>query len=80
MKADAAFSAAITAHDQAALENLLEADFTWTSADGAVQARSEILLQLSKPGVASEKMQAYAYGDLADIKLTRGESTYCECG
>jgi hypothetical protein len=77
MKADAALSAAITARDPAALGDLLDANFTWTGADGAVRTRSEVMRQLPKTAIASERdaeSRVFAYGDLVDVQVNQARS------
>jgi hypothetical protein len=54
-KADSAFVQAVAHADTAGVEQLLDADFTWTSADGAVHSWSEVVHQLPKTAIASEK-------------------------
>jgi hypothetical protein len=73
-EADAAFVQALARTDRAGVENLLDADFTWTTANGAVQTRSEILQQLPKTAITSEKdaeSRVFTYGDLADVQVNR---------
>jgi hypothetical protein len=77
IQSDAAFAAAVPASDGPALEKLLDADFTWTTADGAVQTRSEVLRQLPKIAIPSERdaeSRIFTYGDLADVLVNRGRS------
>jgi hypothetical protein len=73
-EADAAFVQALARTDRAGVENLLDADFTWTTANSAVQTRSEILQQLPKTAITSEKdaeSRVFTYGDLADVQVNR---------
>jgi hypothetical protein len=75
MLADSAFVQAVAKLDHIALENLLDTGFKWTSADGTVQTRSEVLQKLPASAIASEKdaeSRAYTYGDLADIQVNQG--------
>src|SRR5690348_4739221 len=53
--ADSAFAQAITRGDRAGVKKFLDADFTWTSADGATHPRAEVLRQLPKAAIASER-------------------------
>lgn len=76
-QADTALIQAVTARDRAAIEKFLDADFTWTSADGAVQTRSEVLQQSPQTAIASEKdaeSRVFTYGDLADVQVNQGRS------
>jgi hypothetical protein len=73
-EADAAFVQVLAHADRAGVENLLDADFTWTTANGAVHTRSEILQQLPKTALTSEKdaeSRVFTYGDLADVQVNR---------
>ena len=75
--ADAAFVQAVAHQDRAGVEKLLDADFTWISADSGVSTRSEILQQLPKTAIASEKdaeSRVFTYGDLAVVQVNRGRS------
>jgi hypothetical protein len=76
MQADAAFVQAVAARDRASFEKRLDADFTWTTADGAVQTRPQVLQHL-KTAIASEKdgeSRVFTYGDLADVQVNQGRS------
>lgn len=77
MQTDSAFVQAVAKRDPIALETLLDADFTWMSAAGGVQTRSEVLRQPPKAALANEKdpeFRIFAYGDLADIQVSQGRS------
>jgi hypothetical protein len=77
VKADAEFVKAVTARNRAVLKNLLDTDFTWTTAGGTVQKRSDILRQLPKTAIADEKnaeSRVFTYGSLADIQVNQGRS------
>jgi hypothetical protein len=52
---NAAFVKAVVARDRAALEKL-HADLTWSTAEGGVQTRAEILQHLPKTTTASDKV------------------------
>jgi hypothetical protein len=74
-RADAAFVQAAVNHDQVTLKKLVDADFTWTNADGAVQTRSRVLQELPKIVIPSEKdaeSRVFTYGDLADVQVNQG--------
>ena len=74
-KADWAFVHAVAAADTAGVEKLLDADFTWTSADGAVHRRSEVLHQLPTtaiPNERDEESRVFTYGVLAGVQANRG--------
>ena len=74
-KADFQFVQAVAHADTAGVEKVLDADFTWTSADGAVHSRSEVLHQLPKTAILNEKdeeSRVFTYGVLADVQANRG--------
>jgi len=73
-RADAAFNKAVAAHDQAALGKLLDADFTWTTAEGKVLTRFQAIESIPKPAVPSApapdaESHQYVYGGLADVQI-----------
>jgi hypothetical protein len=77
MRADAAFVEAATKADTAALEKLLDADFTWTNAMGKVQTKGQVLREIPRMAIADAKdaeSKVYAYGDLGDIQINSGRS------
>jgi len=77
MQADMAFQQAIAKADKSALEKLLDADFTWTSAGGRVQNRAQVLRELPMPAITDAKnaeAKAYTYGDLGDVQLNLGRA------
>jgi hypothetical protein len=58
----------------AALEKLLDADFTWTNAAG-VQTKARILREIPKMAISNPKdaeSHVYVYGDLADVQVNSG--------
>jgi hypothetical protein len=72
---DAVLVKAVAARDRSALEKLLDVDFTWTSADGAVQTRGEVLQKVPRSALASEqdpKPRVFTYGGLADVQVNEG--------
>jgi Domain of unknown function (DUF4440) len=77
MRADAAFAEAVTNADNAALQKLLDADFTWTSARGKVQTKAQVLREMAQMAIPSAKdaeSKVYVYGDLGDIQVNSGRS------
>jgi len=77
MKADTAFAQAIEHADKSALEKLLDADFTWTSAAGRVRTKTQVLRDLPKAAIASAKnaeSKSYTYGDLGDVQVNLGRA------
>jgi hypothetical protein len=77
--ADGAFNKAVAAHDQAALGKLLDADFTWTTAEGKILTRFQAIESIPKPvapgapGPNAESHQ-YVYGGLADVQINQGRA------
>jgi Domain of unknown function (DUF4440) len=77
LAADHQFVRALASANTAALEKLLDADFTWTSADGERHSRSEVLKTLPKPLLGDEsgaKLKQLTYGDVSAIMADRGFS------
>lgn len=76
MRADMAFVEAVINTDEAALEKLLDADFTWTNAAGNSQTKAQVLREFPKMVAASAKegeSKVYVYGDLADVQVNTGQ-------
>jgi hypothetical protein len=77
IEADAAFAQAVAKGDGAALEKLLDADFTWIGADGKRETRAQVLRAVPKPAVANAngaESKAYTYGDLGNVQVHSGRS------
>jgi hypothetical protein len=74
LHADRAFVQAIAAADKPALENLLDADFTWTDFDGKTRTKAEVLGDLPKVDATLEQadLKQYTYGDLGDVQANLG--------
>ncbi len=77
LQADQAFVQAVNVADQAALEKLLDADFTWTDFQGKTRTRAEVLrhvgpelIRASEPAASKQ----YAYGELGDVQENLGRS------
>ena len=76
-KADTAFAKAVENADKAALEKLLDADFTWTNAGGQVQTKAQVLRELPKSAITNAKnaeSKAYTYGDLGNVQVNLGRA------
>jgi uncharacterized protein DUF4440 len=77
MGVDTALVETVTNADKAALEKLLDADFTWTNAGGKVQTKARVLREIPKMAITNAKdseSKVYVYGDLADVQLNSGRS------
>jgi hypothetical protein len=76
-KADKALVQAIASADKSTLERLLDADFTWTTEEGSVQSRAQVLRDLPKAAIAnaaSAESRAYTYGDLGNVQSDQGRA------
>jgi hypothetical protein len=76
-QADRAFVQAVGRSDKAALEKLLDADFTWTDFNGKTQTRAQVLQSTPKPAMIDEKdaqIKSYTYGELGDVQVNRGRA------
>ena len=77
VKADTAFAQAISNADQTALDKLLDADFTWTNAQGKVQTRAQVLRELPKAAIMNAKnaeTKSYSYGHLGNVQVNLGRA------
>lgn len=76
MRADTAFVEAVTNADKAALEKLLDPDFTWTNATGKSQTKAQVLREMPRMPIANAKeaeSKVYMYGALADAQVNSGQ-------
>jgi hypothetical protein len=77
VRADTDFARAVAMGDKAALEKLLDADFSWTTAQGKVQTRSQVLRELPRAAITDAKnaeSKAYTYGELGDVQVNFGRA------
>jgi hypothetical protein len=77
MQADRTFVQAVGKSDRAALEKLLDADFTWTDFRGKTQTRAEVLRTAPAPAIVNEKdaeIKQYTYGELGDVQANLGRA------
>ncbi|HSP66640.1 MAG TPA: nuclear transport factor 2 family protein [Bryobacteraceae bacterium] len=77
MHADRAFVLALAKSDTSALEKLLDVDFTWTTAEGQVQTKAQVLRELPKaaiPNANDAASKAYTYGDLGNVQVNLGRA------
>ncbi len=77
IQADRVFVQAVEKADQAALENLLDADFTWTDFEGKTETRAQVVLGVPKPAIANEngaQSKAYTYGQIGDVQTNVGRA------
>ena len=82
LAADRAFVEGAAKSDMAAIENLLDARFTWTDANGKTLTRQEFLQQMPKPAITDPGAQttAHTYGSVESIRSTATKTTRCMCG
>jgi hypothetical protein len=77
MQADVVFAQALAKADKPALERLLDADFTWTSAAGKVETKAEVLRELPQAAILDTRnaeSKAYTYGDLGNVQMNLGRA------
>jgi hypothetical protein len=77
MQADRAFVLALAKSDTSALEKLLDADFTWTTAEGRVQTNAQVLRELPKaaiPNANDAQSKEYTYGDIGNVQVNLGRA------
>ncbi len=74
LQADQAFVAAIAKGDTGATNNLLDANFQWTSVDGKTIAGSKGLQEIPKwlPTSGSAQVTSHTYGDVATMRVDDG--------
>ena len=76
-QADAAFVRAVTNADRSTLENLLDAGFTWTTAEGVVQSKAQVLQQPPRMAISTTdnaESKAYSYGDLGVVQANQART------
>ncbi len=76
-RADRAFVQAVAKADKAALDTLLDGDFTWTDVDGKTAAKAQVLTDLPKIVIANEQgaeRKEYSYGEIGDVQVNFGRA------
>ena len=76
LQIDSDFVLAAAKDDKAALGRLLDADFTWTDADGKTQARADVLKSLPTPALGNEtgaQLKSRTYGQVGAVMSGRGK-------
>jgi len=74
--ADRAVGRAIAQGDSTAVIQLLDRDFTWTSADGVVHDLSQLRQRMPKPGIDDEsraESKQYGYGQVGVVQIDAGK-------
>ena len=77
LQADQAFVQAIEMPDYAALERLLDPDFTWTDFRGTTLTKTDILRNVPRMAIRkqdSAPLKAYTYGQLSDVQANLGRA------
>ncbi len=77
LQADRAFVQAAAKADKAGLEQLLDADFTWTDFEGKTANKTQVLGALPKTAIADEQgaqRKEYAYGEIGDVQVNLGRT------
>jgi putative heme-binding domain-containing protein len=76
-QADAAFLRAVANADKSALENLLDAGFTWTSATGVIRTKAQVSRELPSMAITAADnaaSKAYTYGDLGNVQVNQARA------
>ena len=77
LQADRAFVQAVAGADRAALDKLLDADFTWTDAAGKKLTRDQVLRDIPEelnPASELAGLKSYSYGQLGDVQANLGRA------
>ena len=77
LQMDRDFVSAVAASNSAALEKLLDADFTWTGAQGNTLARKDVLASIPKNDLDDEAgadRSERTYGEVAAVSASRGKT------
>src|SRR5258705_5762432 len=76
LSSDQAFFSAVSKSDGDGLAKLLDADFTWTDANGVTLSRSQLLKTPPKPAMMSGQdveESHYNYGNVGVLESNRGK-------
>ncbi len=75
LHADRAFVEALNRTDSAALDRLLDEDFTWTDFEGKTLTKADVIKHVPKIAVRggdNASLASYTYGDLGDVQENSG--------
>jgi hypothetical protein len=75
LHADQAFVQAVHRADGAALDRLLDDDFTWTDFEGKTQTKADVVQDVPKMplrGDDNASLASYTYGNLGDVQENDG--------
>jgi hypothetical protein len=76
-QADRAFVQAVAKADKAALDLLLDADFTWTDFEGKTLTKTETLQNPPRAAIADEQRaqrKEYSYDEIGDVQVNIGRA------
>lgn len=71
MRADTAFAEAVIKADNAALEQLLDAEFTWANGVGKVQTKAQVLREMPKIAITNAKDADRRRMNMATFPMSR---------
>jgi hypothetical protein len=79
LQADAAFVQAVAKSDKAALDKLLDTEFTWTTAQGKTLTRAQTLQAIPTALITTTQAKdletkSYTYTDLGDVQANQGRA------
>lgn len=74
LQADSNFAASVAKGDTAAVEKLLDRDFSWTDAAGKAFTRTEVVTSLPKPSIGNESEAQKTHRNYADVELIQARS------
>jgi hypothetical protein len=77
LQADRAFVEAVAKRDKPALDELLDADFSWTDLEGKTQSKDKVLRELPAPAITNEhdaQLRNYMYGEIGDVQANLGRA------
>jgi hypothetical protein len=76
IQADHALVQAVAKSDKPALEQLLDADFTWTDFEGKTQTKAQVVRDPPKPAITNENapLKSYTYGGIGDVQVNLGRA------
>ncbi len=77
LQADQAFVQAMGKVDTKGVDKVLDADFTWTDAEGNTQSRAQFLQALPKPALGDEsgvEAKERTYGQVGAVTVNRGKT------
>lgn len=74
LQANSTFAGSVAKGDTAAVEKLLDRDFSWTDAAGKTFTRAEVVTRLPKPSIGNESEAQKTHRNYADVELIQERS------